>query len=171
MHPPRLYEVPKPPRLSGKVAIYVLIRPTDNQIVYVGQSNAPASRFNDHLRVWKEKHSYEPRMFVVEEVSKEVANEREMYWMKQISQSGVFLLNQHVQPKPFSWREGKFKYSLEDLQIAASKHGGACLTTTFEGVNRYYNWQCSQGHQWNASAISIMQGHWCRKCARFRSSQ
>ena len=35
MHFTPLYEVPIPLRLSGKVAIYVLIRPSDDQIVYV----------------------------------------------------------------------------------------------------------------------------------------
>lgn len=54
---------------------------------------------------------------------------------------------------------------LEDLQAAARRRGGRCLSTVY--VNSYtpLEWQCARGHRWQAIPHSIRQGHWCKACA------
>ena len=57
------------------------------------------------------------------------------------------------------------KKTISDMQRAAGKCGGKCLSTTYEGANNKLLWQCEKGHQWMAFPKSIRQGSWCLKCA------
>ena len=51
------------------------------------------------------------------------------------------------------------------LQEAARVRGGKCLGNDFVGVRQKYIWECEKGHQWEASAESILhRKSWCRKC-------
>ncbi len=55
--------------------------------------------------------------------------------------------------------------SLRDLQEAARRRGGRCLSSAY--VNSYtpLEWECARGHRWRAIPHSIRQGHWCKACA------
>lgn len=53
---------------------------------------------------------------------------------------------------------------LAQLQAAARKHGGRCLSTTYRGVKTRYRFECAQGHQWKAQGAIILAGRLCRSC-------
>ncbi|WP_454725129.1 MULTISPECIES: hypothetical protein [Cupriavidus] len=55
---------------------------------------------------------------------------------------------------------------LERLRQAAARHGGKCLSTSYEGRGAHYRFRCSEGHTWEATAISVLScGTWCRPCS------
>lgn len=164
-----LYEVPIPPRVKALVAIYALIHPDSNQVVYVGQSNAPATRFNDHIRTWQRKHQYIPRMHVIEEVPESKADEREQYFIDMYISNGASILN--YQARESHPRTGKYTYSIDDMQKIAAHHEGKCLSDAYEGLETKLVWECKHGHVWEAVPISIIQGSWCTnmECIREKS--
>jgi hypothetical protein len=57
------------------------------------------------------------------------------------------------------------KYSIIDMQRLASKRDGKFLSDEFVNVNTPYQWQCSEGHEWNAAPIDVMKGTWCKVCS------
>jgi len=50
------------------------------------------------------------------------------------------------------------------LQELAQERGGRCLSNTYLGMAKKYEWECSQGHQWRAAASSVNTGTWCKVC-------
>lgn len=71
-------------------------------------------------------------------------------------------------------RAGNLKHdNLQKLQALAQERGGRCLSEQYRGNEAHYRFQCSAGHQWEASFKNIVRGTWCRQCyvaARRRSS-
>ncbi|MDY0061002.1 MAG: hypothetical protein RBU45_14420 [Myxococcota bacterium] len=59
-------------------------------------------------------------------------------------------------------------YAIEDLRELAAARGGECLSDTYDGVFARYRWRCAHDHEWEATADSIRQGSWCRRCHRQR---
>jgi len=165
-----LYEVPIPPRVKALVAIYVLVHPESNQVVYVGQSNAPASRFNDHIRTWERKHQYIPRMHVIEEVPESKADEREQHFIELFITSGLSILN--YQARESHHKTGKFTYSIDYMKEIAAFHGGKCLSDSYDDHLSKLVWECKRGHVWEAVPAAIIQGSWCasRECKLEKST-
>ncbi len=61
---------------------------------------------------------------------------------------------------------GNRKLSLIELQHLAIQKDGRCLATHYLNSKTRILWQCKQGHQWYASALSIKnRNSWCPKCA------
>ena len=58
--------------------------------------------------------------------------------------------------------------TLADLQKIAARHGGKCLATEYVSMNEKIEWQCAQGHIWEAAACRVQLGTWCRQCANDR---
>ncbi len=58
----------------------------------------------------------------------------------------------------------QLKEQLEAMQQKATIHGGKCLSNTYRHVQFPLQWQCRNGHTWNASAQSVKQGRWCKQC-------
>ncbi len=58
------------------------------------------------------------------------------------------------------------KYHLEDIQRLATARSGKCLSTEYLGYGIDHEWQCADGHMWNAPPDRIIQGKWCPKCAK-----
>ncbi len=154
-----LYEVPIPPRVKALVAIYALVHPDSHQVVYVGQSNAPATRFNDHIRSWQREHQYIPRMQVIEEVPESKADEREQHFIDMFISTGLSILN--YQARESHHKTGKFIYSIDDMRKIAAFHGGKCLSDSYDGHVAKLIWECKHGHVWEAVPTSIIQGSWC----------
>ena len=48
--------------------------------------------------------------------------------------------------------------TINDLCIAAAKHGGQALTEEYLGIKAKHHWQCSEGHQWAATAECVLHG-------------
>ena len=63
------------------------------------------------------------------------------------------------------------KHSLAKMKQIAQQHEGECLSKTYEGTSNNLRWVCSNGHVWEAPPMSILKGHWCRKCAYQRRSR
>lgn len=154
-----LYEVPIPPRVNSLVAIYVLVNPESNQVVYVGKSNAPATRFNDHIRSWQGEYQYIPRMYVIEEVPELLADEREQHYISKFISSGSSILN--YQARSSHHKTGKYIYTIDDMREIAASHGGKCISDTYHGHAFKLIWECKHGHVWEAIPSFIIQGNWC----------
>jgi len=56
------------------------------------------------------------------------------------------------------------KYSIQDMQNIATKREGKCLSSAFVSVMSKLEWQCRDGHKWDAIPSSIMRGSWCPHC-------
>lgn len=70
----------------------------------------------------------------------------------------------HFEPS----NEGKFRYEgyLEKIQSLVHHRGGFCFSYKIENQNQKLLWQCAKGHQWRASAASILYSRsWCPVCA------
>lgn len=57
------------------------------------------------------------------------------------------------------------------LRDLAQERGGRCLSNTYLGMAKKYEWQCSKGHTWSALASSINLGTWCMKCHQTQSQR
>ena len=67
-------------------------------------------------------------------------------------------------------RKGKKGYNIrltiEDLKKIAERKGGKCLSEVYITLDSRYEWQCKEGHIWEASAGKIKnQGCWCPICS------
>lgn len=57
------------------------------------------------------------------------------------------------------------KHSLSDMQAMAAEKGGKCLSVRYGANGSKLEWQCAEGHAWQATPNTIQQGKWCPKCA------
>lgn len=57
------------------------------------------------------------------------------------------------------------KRTIGDLQAAAAKRGGRCLSTRYVISSTPYEWECAAGHRWLAPWNSIQQKRWCLLCS------
>ena len=56
------------------------------------------------------------------------------------------------------------KGTIEEMQKIAEERGGKCLSDTYVNSRTNLLWECSEGHQWEATPYNIKKGSWCRKC-------
>ncbi|WP_321929420.1 hypothetical protein [Paraburkholderia guartelaensis] len=54
---------------------------------------------------------------------------------------------------------------LHDAALAA---GGRCLSNQYESKSAKYPFVCAVGHKFEASAASVLDGHWCATCSSER---
>ena len=59
---------------------------------------------------------------------------------------------------------GSLKLTIEEMQKIAEARGGKCLSDKYFNNKTKLQWQCTEGHIWEAQPDSIRQGKWCRKC-------
>jgi len=57
--------------------------------------------------------------------------------------------------------------TIERAQQLAESRSGKCLSITCERSAAKLLWQCSEGHQWQASFNNIQRGKWCPFCRGF----
>jgi len=53
---------------------------------------------------------------------------------------------------------------LEECKKLATLKGGKCLSRTYKNAKNKLQWQCSEGHKWNATSENIKRGRWCPDC-------
>jgi len=58
--------------------------------------------------------------------------------------------------------------TLSDLQALAAARGGSCLSKTCVPWPQKIQWQCSEGHIWEALSSKIGRGGWCPICFKLR---
>jgi len=61
--------------------------------------------------------------------------------------------------------------TIKDMQHAASKKNGTCLSEEYVNVRSKLQWKCEKGHVWNTVYNKIQQGKWCPECAIFNSKK
>lgn len=60
---------------------------------------------------------------------------------------------------------GNVPLAIDEMKEIAKSRGGECLSPEYRN-NRYkLRWQCSIGHEWEASPGNIKKGKWCPTCA------
>lgn len=59
---------------------------------------------------------------------------------------------------------GRAKITIEEMQNIAHKRSGQCLSKEYQGIFKKHEWQCKNGHRWEATPQSIRRGSWCPKC-------
>jgi len=57
------------------------------------------------------------------------------------------------------------RLSIDDMQALARVYDGKCLSEEYKDSHTKLIWQCSLGHQWEATPTNIKQGKWCPHCA------
>ncbi len=71
-------------------------------------------------------------------------------------------------------KHDNFKYSKLDVyknaqimeaQGVAVERGGKFISTIYMGSSRKHEWECGEGHRWEATPSKIKMGRWCPKCA------
>ena len=65
---------------------------------------------------------------------------------------------------------GNVKLSVEEMQKLAEERGGRCLSHVYKNSNSKLLWECSKGHQWEATPANTKKGRWCPKCGIESSS-
>ena len=59
----------------------------------------------------------------------------------------------------------KASHTISDVQKAAEKHGGICLSKIYRGKHEKYEFKCDRGHKWRATYNSVDRGTWCPDCS------
>lgn len=57
------------------------------------------------------------------------------------------------------------KLTIKDCHQLAESRGGKFLSSEFSTSGAKYQWQCSNGHIWEAQHSNIAYGRWCPKCS------
>lgn len=55
---------------------------------------------------------------------------------------------------------------IEDMRLLAEERGGRCLSRTYERSNQPLQWECSEGHSWEATPAAVKHGGWCPRCSQ-----
>ena len=59
------------------------------------------------------------------------------------------------------------KLSVEKMQEIAASHEGYYLSQTYINNRTKSKWKCAQGHEWETTASSIINGNtWCPICRK-----
>ncbi|MCP4698899.1 MAG: hypothetical protein GY862_18905 [Gammaproteobacteria bacterium] len=58
------------------------------------------------------------------------------------------------------------KLTMEQVQAIARQQGGRCLSKEYINGRSRMLWECSEGHQWQATTSSIKGGTWCAACRK-----
>lgn len=62
---------------------------------------------------------------------------------------------------------GNHVLTIGEMGVIARSRGGKCLSKTYINSKTKLQWQCSEGHRWNATPFSIkIRNSWCPICIR-----
>lgn len=60
--------------------------------------------------------------------------------------------------------QNRWLLTIGEMKRIASKRGGRCLSEEYVNTTTKLLWECSEGHQWEATPDNIRKGSWCPKC-------
>ncbi len=63
---------------------------------------------------------------------------------------------------------GKQPGTIEEMRAIAKERGGKCLSAEYVNNRTKLQWQCAEGHQWEARPSDVKQETWCPQCGRDR---
>ncbi len=186
MTPPT--KMPPRPRYSEeRTFIYALIDPLTYEVFYIGKSDHPEHRFDEHLRdksdspkVWRINQicsqGHLPTLTILEEVDGVVALEREDWWTRYYENAGHHLTNYVSQWRPSKERKErrrramvKIDYRKEYQRVAcclkqAHVHEQAATLTLEDWADTlaYFEWKCAycknSPFEWLDYLIPLQQG-------------
>ena len=58
------------------------------------------------------------------------------------------------------------KLTLKDLEKTAQKRGGYCLAKEYKNSSVKIEWECSEGHIFEATIRDVRSGRWCPRCSQ-----
>ncbi len=64
---------------------------------------------------------------------------------------------------------GHMQLTIENMKKVAEEKGGRCSSDTYVNARSKLRWECSEGHQWEATPDSIKRGSWCPTCSKKES--
>ncbi len=56
-------------------------------------------------------------------------------------------------------------YSIQDMHKLANEKGGKCLSSKYANNRTKLEWQCKQGHIWEATPNQVKNGTWYPQCS------
>ncbi|MFJ8103913.1 hypothetical protein [Lysinibacillus sp. NPDC096212] len=59
----------------------------------------------------------------------------------------------------------KRRKTIEDMQNLAELNAGKCISESYTNMNIKLEWECTEGHRWNALPSNISGGKWCPYCS------
>lgn len=66
---------------------------------------------------------------------------------------------------------GRARLTIEEMRRLATERGGKCLSNEYLGSQAKLLWECSKGHQWEATPSSVKhRKSWCPKCSKKKDS-
>ena len=71
----------------------------------------------------------------------------------------------HIIRFPIECPECRAASALARLREIAQQAGGDCLSEHYVGRLKHHAFRCAQGHMFTATAVKIVSGAWCRRCA------
>lgn len=72
---------------------------------------------------------------------------------------------------PLICRQCWIKQTLARIHDVAHQAGGRCLSKRYRGKQANYRFVCAAGHTFEATAASVLAGHWCAKCSTERRAE
>jgi hypothetical protein len=55
--------------------------------------------------------------------------------------------------------------TIDDMHRLAEERGGKCLSDRYVDAHTNLDWECAEGHKFNARSNNVQQGKWCPKCS------
>lgn len=61
-------------------------------------------------------------------------------------------------------RATRLRLTIAGMQAMAAERGGACLAPAYLGGDTRLRWRCAEGHEFDATPVSVRSGRWCPSC-------
>lgn len=104
--------------MSDTIYIYALAEPDTEQVYYIGRTHNPEQRLRQHYSDWtNRRHDLKrARMIILETVEKEIANERERFWIAKYALEGARLINEKGNPVFLARKNAAFEQARRNNQ-------------------------------------------------------
>ena len=63
------------------------------------------------------------------------------------------------------------KYTIQEVRKIAKKRGGKCISKSYKNTKSKLKWKCKEGHIWETSLGTVLNGNWCNKCHFYHSEE
>jgi hypothetical protein len=72
----------------------------------------------------------------------------------------------NTRDNPYGAIKTRYKRTILEMQAAAGRKGGKCLSKKYRGSQSHLLWECAKGHRWSAVPNPIVNTSvWCPECA------
>lgn len=66
---------------------------------------------------------------------------------------------------------GNRKSTIDDMKKLAEERNGKCISTKYINTMTKLQWECKDGHRWEAIPNNILKGQWCPACREYRNER